>query len=347
MVEARDAGRPPADLVAWGETMFPRPVIDPALAGALEAGAGPPPWWRGPELTPDFARQMEALQRNWVDVGLFGGSDPERGGGRGGGGALGPGTAFLTGADHWTVADGVVRRMNAVFLWEGPGPASEPVGKLHLVPTGETMMGLERFALVRGLMDRMAGYLPDLLEDTDPDRTLAFTARDGRRYEVGLSICFDNAFDDPYAAPLRRGPVDFHLVASNEAWFELSQEADQMVAFSRLQAIATDRSVVRATNSGVSIVLGPDGRELGRVLGLPRGGGPPRDRESTGTLSTGVPVPPPGASGARTPWVRFGGALSWALVLVPLGLLALAGGGSGAPGSGSAPTRVREAGTPR
>jgi apolipoprotein N-acyltransferase len=83
--------------------------------------------------------------------------------------------------------------------------------------------------------------------------------------------------------------------------------------------------VVRATNSGVSIVLDPRGRELGRILGRARGGGALRDRESTGTLSVGVPVPAREARARTTPWVRFGRAWAWGWILGSLALLALAG----------------------
>ena len=314
--EARAAGRPPADLVAWGETMLHTPVMEPGLFEAVESGVRGDPWLLGGrELSPNLVGMLDQKARNWVDVGLF---DSWR---EGGDGALEVGTAFVSGADYWLAHGGKVRRMNTVVVWEGPGPPSEPVGKLHLVPTGETMMGLERFAFVRDLMYRMAGYIPDLLRDDDPDRTLEFTARNGRTYRMGISICFDNAFDDVYSLPLRRGPLDFHLVASNEAWFELTQEADQMVAFSRLQAIATDRAVVRATNSGVSICLDARGRELGRVMGVARDGSGLRDRESTGTLAVRVPVPAEGSSGRQTPWVRFSGLWTLLWILAPLGLL--------------------------
>jgi apolipoprotein N-acyltransferase len=302
LAQARAAGRPPADLVAWGETMLHVPVIDPALAGAMEAGARPAPWaLEG--LTADRVRQLEGIAQSWVDRGVFG--------------ALEPGTAFVAGAEYWTARAGVVRRANAVFLWQEPGRPAGPVSKLHLVPTGETMMGLERFGIVRRVVEGLAGYVPDLLgaEHGDP-RALSFRARDGRTYHLGVSICFDNAFDDPFTVPLRRGELDFHLVVSNEAWFELSQEADQMVAFSRLEAIATDRAVVRATNSGVSLALGPRGEELARLVGT-RGASPPRDRESAGTLSIQVPVPALGSSQRLTPWVRWARAWSWFWILGP------------------------------
>jgi apolipoprotein N-acyltransferase len=287
-------------------------VIDPALADALEAGARTDPWaFGGHSLEREHALLWSQLQRNWVDVSLFGSSDGRLEG------VLPKGTAFLSGAEYLTAVDGRVRRMNAVFLWEGPGQPEGPVGKLHLVPSGETMMGLERLGFVRDFVMWMAGYVPDLLPDDSPDRTLSFEARDGRRFTLGLSICFDNAFDDPYSKPLRAGPeqgggADFHLVVSNEAWFKESQEADQMMAFSRLQALATGRAVVRATNSGISAVLAPDGRELARLVVNGR------DREVTGVLTEVVPVP----SEARiTPWVRWGRAWSFLWILGPLALL--------------------------
>ncbi|HTF90285.1 MAG TPA: hypothetical protein VK843_17855, partial [Planctomycetota bacterium] len=85
--------------------------------------------------------------------------------------------------------------------------------------------------------------------------------------------------------PLREGPLDFHLVASNEAWFLGDQENDQMMAFSRLAAIQTGRSIVRATNSGISAVIDPAGKEVARLVVQGR------DREVAGTLRADVPVP--------------------------------------------------------
>ncbi len=303
----------PPDLVAWGETMLHTPVVDPHLLDAVRAGARPAPWFNGGELPETWVQIWQETQKSWVDYAMFGHPDaaddvPHH---------LPQGTAFASGAEYWTTRAGVVGRMNAVFLWEGAGAPQGPVGKLHLVPTGETMMGLERFAFVREMVMRMAGYVPDLLPADEGARTLSFEARDGRRYHLGASICFDNAFSDPYSLPLRAGPLDFHLVLSNEAWFKRSQEPDQMVAFSRLEAIATARSLVRATNSGISIVLGPEGRQIERLVVAGR------DREVAGTATAVVPVPAPGAAAHRTPWVRWGRV--WALLWIfgPLALLAI------------------------
>ena len=113
-----------------------------------------------------------------------------------------------------------------------------------------------------------------------------------------------------------RGPVDFHLVASNEAWYETSCEMDQMVAFSRVYALMTGRAFVRATNSGVSLVLGPDGREVGRVRDE-RGS----DRAVAAFGAWTVPVPAPGSTSA-TPYVSWS-RLSEVLWIALLALFAL------------------------
>lgn len=320
--EARAAGEPEPDLIAWGETMLRAFVIDPALPAAMEAGARFDPW----QGDVDVARvlELDAQQKEWVD-GLLLGAGAYRGQ------AIVPaGTAFLTGAEYLTARAGRVRRKNSVFLWNRTGERPRgPASKRHLVPGAETMLGLEHNEGVRKVIRKLAGYVPDLISGADDDPVLEFDCRDGRRFALAVSVCFDNAFDDAYTEPLRSADVDFHLVASNEAWFKQSQEVDQMVAFSRLAAIATGRAVVRATNSGIGIVIAPDGRELGRI----RSGG--NDREVAGTLRVTVPVPTGGSSPlyeldpseprqprATTPFVRWEYAWIALWILVPLSLLA-------------------------
>ena len=156
----------------------------------------------------------------------------------------------------------------------------------------------------------------DLLLPGDETGVLELRGRDGRGYRLSGTVCFDNAHPWPYLDAVRLGPVDFHLVVSNEAWYETSCEMDQMVAFSRLFALMTGRAFVRATNSGVSTVLGPDGRELGRVRDA-RGA----DRAVSGYLAASVPVPAPGTA-ERTPYVRWS-RLSEALWILLLALAAV------------------------
>jgi apolipoprotein N-acyltransferase len=307
LAEAAAAGEPAPDLVCWGETMLRVPVVDDALAQRIAEGARWDPW-RLQEPTEGLAERLEQIERSWVDGLVFGR-------------CLSAGTSFASGAEYLTAIDGRLRWKNSVFVWPGPGePRRGPASKRHLVPGAETMLGLERFAWVRDVIFGLARYVPDFAGSGDDDPVLSFTARDGRTFRFGVAVCFDNAFDDVFTRPVREADADFHLVVSNEAWFRKSQETDQMVAFSRLAAIATGRSVVRATNSGISVVLAPDGSEVER---LTVGG---EDREVRGTLRATVPIPAGAASSpAATPFVRFESAWTALWLAVPaLALLAAA-----------------------
>jgi len=285
----------PVDLVCWGESMLYLPIFTPAAEAAVRAGtANLPPWER-----PLDARTVEGWQAReeaWVRGELFG---------KDGGPGLG-GASFSVGAEVFDLVEGELRRKVGLLLYDAAGNRAEPAFKQHLVPLGETFFGFERQAWARALAYSAARYVPDLRPGERTGR-LELRARDGRLTTLSGTLCFDNAHPFPYRSALAAGPVDFHLVASNEAWYGTSCEMDQMVAFSRVFALATGRSFVRATNSGVSLVLGGDGREVGRVRDA-RG----VDRAVPGAVALTVPVPAPGLAEV-TPYVRLGrwGELLW------------------------------------
>ena len=289
------ASHGPVDLVCWGESMLYLPLFTPEAEAAVRSGQANLPPWEQP-LEARHVAGWQAREADWVRGELYGGK---------GGPGLG-GASFAVGAEVFDRVGDEVRRRVALVLYDGAGNRSAPAYKQHLVPLGETFFGLERFAFVRALAEAAAGYVPDLVAGQETG-ILALRGRDGRLYRLSGTVCFDNAHPFPYRSALAAGPVDFHLVASNEAWYETSCEMDQMLAFSRVLALATGRSFVRATNSGVSAVVGADGVERGRVTG-PGGA----DRAVPGALAMTVPVPPPGFE-ARTPHVRFGpwGELLW------------------------------------
>jgi len=289
----------PVDLVCWGESMLYLPLFTPGAEAALRSGvANLPPW--EPPLELRHVDGWQAREADWVRGELYGGK---------GGPGLG-GASFAVGAEVFDHVGDEVRRRVALVLYDGAGNRSAPAYKQYLVPLGETFFGLERLAWIRNLAEAAAGYVPDLVAGSETGR-LSLRARDGRTYRLSGTVCFDNAHPFPYRAALRAGPVDFHLVASNEAWYETSCEMDQMLAFSRVLALSTGRSFVRATNSGVSAVIGADGLERGRVTD-PDG----VDRAVPGAIALAVPVPPPGFE-ATPPQVRWGGWIE--LLLLGLG----------------------------
>lgn len=278
---AVEAAETPPDLVCWGETMTGFALFDEELLDALRDGYRPPAWrsWLT-ERVVDAQRQVERR--------LF--LEPLR--------EILDGASILSGVETYQWTGERVRRGNSIVLWGPDGERSDPALKRFTVPGAESMLGLERFAFVRDGVHDIAGYVPDL-EPGQRTGVIELTARSGREYAFGAAVCYDNAFLRPFTEAAREQPIDFHLVVSNEAWYGHSWEVDQMLAYSHLIAIATGRALVRATNSGISAVVGPDGAEVAR---LEAGGA---DRMVRGTLSAVVPVPRDRE--ARTFYTRFEG----------------------------------------
>jgi apolipoprotein N-acyltransferase len=295
----------PVDLVAWGETILPGWLVEDGLAEAVAGGAQLAPWVG--ELDEHLVRSLARAERSRILPAVYD--------------VLPVSTAFLAGAELFVARGDEVRRVNAVALWNGPDAPRQLSGKRHLVPGAETMVGLERLAPVRDGIRAVAGYVPDLLAAETAVVELRRAADPGAPpWRMGVSVCFDNAFEGPFREPMLAGPLDLHMVVSNEAWYLDSFEMDQMMAFSRILAISTGRSVIRAANGGISGGIGPDGRELGRITD-----GEGRSKNVRGTLVLGVPVPVRDADGnaPRPPWVRTARLWEGLWLGLPILLLAL------------------------
>ena len=298
-VAAAEAAGEGIDLVCWGETMLYVPLME-GLEQALADGIQAPAWEESFDL--QLVRDYLDLERRTVQARLL-----ER---------LPEGTSFAAGAEVHAVRGDppAIRRVNGLVLYDADGVRAPAAGKRHLVPAAETMLGFERYTPVRQLAVATAGYVPGFAP-AERTAVLSFETKAGRTYRFGGSICFDNAYMDPFTDAAQEG-IDFHLVVSNEAWYRTSYEFDQMLAFSRLAAIATGRTVVRATNSGVSALFDPAGRELDRI----RVDG--RDRGVRGTLVARVPVPTDPTH--RTAYVSWGRRLQLAAAYVLLAVVLLA-----------------------
>jgi len=316
------------DLVCWGETMLPFTLDEGGAYEAWGDGARPPDYSGKSLEAVDFrlaAGSIEALVGGAL-FGREGALDALRGYWRGRLAAAGvatpllpPGTAFLSGVDTWVAHRGTIRRRNAAALWDREGRLAGVAAKSHLVPAAEAPGFWTEIGPLLRLMRAVGGYVPDFVA---AERTGVLSLAGGERtWRFGASICYDNAFDDPFAAPA--GDVDLHLVLSNEAWYEDSLEMDHMVAFTRLAAISSGRSVVRATNSGISGVMDPRGRFTGVVE---RGG---ERKMVRGTSLIAVPVPAEGRP--RTVWVRTFRWQPWAWA--GLALLCLVSGPRGRAGN--------------
>ncbi|MEJ2577302.1 MAG: apolipoprotein N-acyltransferase, partial [Gammaproteobacteria bacterium] len=167
--------------------------------------------------------------------------------------------------------------------------------KRHLVPFGEfTPL---RFVLAP-LVELFAIPLSDFTAGA-AERPLLRTAG----ALAGASICYEDAFGEEVVEALPEAA--FLINVSNDAWFGDSLAPHQHLQIARMRAAETERFLLRATNTGVSALIGPRG-ELVAVA--------PQFEQA---VLAGTVQPRAGA----TPFVRLGNA---AVVLIAC--LMLAGG---------------------
>ncbi len=80
-------------------------------------------------------------------------------------------------------------------------------------------------------------------------------------HQVGMSICYEDAFGSEMIEAL---PQAAYLInASNDAWFGDSLAPHQHLQIARMRALETGRYLLRATNTGISAVIGPKGELIG------------------------------------------------------------------------------------
>jgi len=143
---------------------------------------------------------------------------------------------------------------NTSMLWEAG--EDNPVAihdKSHPVPMGE-------YVPDRWFFEMLAPDLIGLIQrEYTPGTNPPFFEVHG--VGVGLAICFDVIYDDVIWSGARDG-AEVYLFQTNNADFRDTDENLQQLAFARMRAIETGRSVVNLSTVGTSQVIGPDGAEL-------------------------------------------------------------------------------------
>ncbi|HQH25922.1 MAG TPA: apolipoprotein N-acyltransferase, partial [Oligoflexia bacterium] len=79
-------------------------------------------------------------------------------------------------------------------------------------------------------------------------------------FRAGLAICYEEIWPEAFWGPDRADTPQLLISLSNDAWFGSSHAAAQHQLLARWRAIELGRYLIRSTNSGVSSLIGPDGR---------------------------------------------------------------------------------------
>jgi len=78
---------------------------------------------------------------------------------------------------------------------------------------------------------------------------------------IGVAICFESIFPDVTRALVRNGAETLAII-TNDSWFDGTSGPSQHAAHAALRAVESGRWVIRAANTGRSMVIDPAGRVL-------------------------------------------------------------------------------------
>lgn len=128
--------------------------------------------------------------------------------------------------------------------------------KRHLVPFGEF---LPLKPLLEPLLDFLTIPMSDFSAGPRDRKPLLILAG----HPAGISICYEDAFAEEVREALPEAA--FLVNASNDAWFGDSLAPHQHLEIARMRSKETGRYLLRATNTGVSAMIGPKGELIAQT----------------------------------------------------------------------------------
>jgi len=145
---------------------------------------------------------------------------------------------------------------SAISLGASP---EQRYSKSHLVPFGEFVP--PGFSWFLSLADiPMSGFTPGALKQ--PPMDIA-----GQK--IAVNICYEDAFGEEIIRALPDATLLANL--SNVAWFGDSLAPAQHLQIAQMRALETGRMMLRATNTGMTAVVGADGKVQGVLPPFTRG----------------------------------------------------------------------------
>ncbi len=172
------------------------------------------------------------------------------------------GVTVMVGAFTYNEED---EELNSIITVLPDGRVHETVySKRHLVPFGE-------YVPMRGLFEVLIPPLTELSmlsEDLAPGEGANVVELDEAK--IGSLICFDSIYDELARDSVKDGAQIISL-STNDSWFSDSAALYMHNAQAKLRAIETGRYVTRAANTGISSIITPNGKEIGRIEALLEG----------------------------------------------------------------------------
>jgi len=185
---------------------------------------------------------------------------------------------------------------NSIIVWDPATGPGERHDKAIVQPFGEYLPWRDFFRKLSSFADR-AGYFV-------PGHGSGVVTAAG--VPIGITTCWEVIFDRA-ARHSVLGGAQMLAVPTNNATFDGAMSAQQL-AFARVRAVEHDRYVVVAGTTGISAVIGPDGREIAKTSFFE-----PAYLANQIRLKTDL-----------TPATRWGPIINALLVLIGVGVVAVA-----------------------
>jgi len=167
--------------------------------------------------------------------------------------------ALMTGAPRYQQrSEGGYKTWNSLFVVSHQGEIVSAYDKVHLVPFGEYMPFKEWLPLAK---------MTHGGQDFTPGETLMALSAGSKAPLFTPLICYEIIFPGhvtPSVEATGEKP-GWILNITNDAWFGDSDGPRQHFHITRFRAIEEGMPVVRSANSGISAIIDPFGRTMGRL----------------------------------------------------------------------------------
>ncbi len=138
----------------------------------------------------------------------------------------------------------------AFFVSEKDGVSKDFYAKKHLVPFGEYVPKM--FSFIGKVVP--VGNMKRGEKDSPIDVKIK-----GKTYKTGVMICYEDVFPE-LARTMAKNDSQILFVCTNDSWYGREAGAWQHASHSALQAVATRKILMRASNNGLSTVFDQYGR---------------------------------------------------------------------------------------
>jgi apolipoprotein N-acyltransferase len=140
----------------------------------------------------------------------------------------------------------LIERFNRV---RGFGPLKGHYDKVHLVPFGE-------YIPFKSYIGNILDFMGINLINTLPGK--AFTTLSNGNIIISPSICYEIAFSDLVRKTAKIS--NLLVTISNDTWFGTSIGPEQHLEIAQSRALEHQKSLIRATNSGISAIITRNGK---------------------------------------------------------------------------------------